>query len=153
MSYFDGYYDFLDRVEDLADDLLLASTNLAKRSETAWHSRESPFLLDPEQEYQELVEIENKHEQERWKFREDFYDKAETVLVAKSAYELYLQSEYWQKVKLAVAERSRDRCEACKKISFRLQVHHKWYPSRYTELDHLDALIHLCPACHCRAHQ
>lgn len=71
---------------------------------------------------------------------------------SQDSYRNYLESEYWLKVRAAVYKRANGKCEGCGRNICNLQVHHKSYPRRYTELNNLHLLILLCESCHKQAH-
>lgn len=72
-------------------------------------------------------------------------------MTARSSYKGYLNSIYWQDVKRAVRMRDRFTCQHCGKRKL-VEVHHLTYAHRGHEMEHLDDLICLCPACHDKVH-
>jgi hypothetical protein len=95
-----------------------------------WDFRESEYLDDPDQDISEQLALKGQEAADR-----------------QESYSNYLDSPYWAKVRAAVFARAGHRCQKC---GFRdkLQVHHKAYPARYTELENLHMLVLLCHKCH-----
>lgn len=69
---------------------------------------------------------------------------------AKTAYQKYLESDYWASVKLDLYHIRGKRCEVCFSTSS-VQVHHKTY-KRIGKEEPKD-LILLCASCHKKAHK
>lgn len=89
---------------------------------------------------------------DEYTIREMLLEIHEQRAQSQDSYRNYLESEYWQKVKEAVHKRANGKCEGCGWNTCNLQVHHKSYPRRYTELNNLHLLILLCESCHKQAH-
>ena len=129
------------------------------RPRSPWLARENEYLEDPESPEDDpclsVHSFESDLEEERQtlqtlccKGEED----AEYKWHSQLDYQEYLRSDYWESVKQAVKSRDRHKCRLCG-LTLNLQVHHRWYPPRGTELQHLDALILLCSNCHDEQHQ
>jgi len=70
----------------------------------------------------------------------------------KSNYVLSFQnSEYWKEVRQRIIARDR-KCVVCGSILF-LEVHHKTYRNKGSELEHLEDLELLCSKCHENKHK
>jgi 5-methylcytosine-specific restriction endonuclease McrA len=104
------------------------------------------------------------YEQYLWDFRDDeFIDDPDEDIDCRlrgcgqdaadrqEAYDEYLASDYWQKVRSAMMARHGGKCQSCGATD-NLQVHHKDYPKRYTELQNLHMLELLCQSCHLQSH-
>ena len=105
-------------------------------------------------------------EEHKWDFREtlEFLDNPEedmdSVLCDKSeefghkqdAYAVYLLSDYWHQTRQEKLKQVGNQCEICG-LEDQLQIHHKRYPKRYTELNNLHLLQVLCHNCHHNQHQ
>ena len=125
------------------------------RPRSKWDARDAEYIEDPESDPCEAVhrfydEMDDCYEE----FFIKAFDaelKAEERWWAQLSYQEFLHSDYWQDVKKAVLLRDKNRCQKCGAVDG-LQVHHRWYPKRGTELDHLGALVTLCSRCHSREH-
>ena len=126
------------------------------RPRSPWLERQSEYLEDPEDPEDDPCFFVNSFESD---LKEEYQtlcykaeEDAEYKWHSQLDYQEYLTSDYWESVKQAVNSRDRHKCCLCGS-TFNLQVHHRWYPARGTELDHLDALILLCSNCHHEQHQ
>jgi 5-methylcytosine-specific restriction endonuclease McrA len=99
-----------------------------------WDFRESDFLEDPEEDVDFI--LRSKGQDAAWR---------------QEAYDDYLCSDYWERVRAAMFAKHNGRCQACGK-EYGLQVHHKTYPRRFTELQNLHMLELLCDQCHHQSH-
>ncbi|MEN9767540.1 MAG: hypothetical protein RLZZ32_1500, partial [Cyanobacteriota bacterium] len=99
-----------------------------------WDFRESEFLDDPDDDIDESLRSKGVEAATR---QEDYSD--------------YLGSTYWANVRATVLHRAGYKCERCGQDSA-LQVHHKSYCARHTELENLHLLEVLCRACHNQEH-
>jgi hypothetical protein len=70
---------------------------------------------------------------------------------ARSDYEIFLLSDYWQGVRQQVLERDSHTCQACGATSH-LHVHHLTYAHHGEEHLYLEDLITLCKHCHAKEH-
>ena len=66
------------------------------------------------------------------------------------SYASYLDSDYWQGVRMKALSAAGNKCRCGKTEN--LQVHHKRYCARYTEHLNLHLLEVVCPACHAQEH-
>jgi hypothetical protein len=66
-------------------------------------------------------------------------------------YQGFLRSNYWQQARSAVLTRDGHRCVHCNS-KYRLQVHHRRYFRRGTELENLHLLETVCRDCHEKEH-
>jgi hypothetical protein len=87
-----------------------------------WDFRGGEFIEDPEEDIDSNLRGKGQDAAER-----------------QSAYDEYLLSDYWQRVRRAMMIKHDCKCEKCGSFE-KLQVHHKSYPKRYTELDNLHML-------------
>jgi 5-methylcytosine-specific restriction endonuclease McrA len=101
--------------------------------ECLWDFRESEFIEDPERDIDEQLRV-----------------PAVDAAMRQESYDDYLGSSYWRRVQGAIYSRS-DKCEKCGSQS-NLQIHHKAYPKRFTELQNLHMLVLLCDQCHAAFH-
>ena len=75
------------------------------------------------------------------------------------AYNTFLNSTYWKKVRLLVLERDKYKCQNCINLNKSyyskkdLEVHHLTYKNHKNELHHLDDLTTLCKSCHEYMHE
>lgn len=95
-----------------------------------WDFREQPFIDDPDCDIDEQLRT-----------------RATDAAMRQEDYDWYLSSSYWGRVRSAIFARSEGKCEQCGSIE-NLQVHHKAYPGRFTELQNLHLLVLLCDQCH-----
>lgn len=95
------------------------------------HRGDSEYLDDPEQDVDSILR-----------------ERAQAVAERQECYSAFLESDYWQRVRNAVLKRARLCCEGCGRLSDHLEVHHKRYPRRGTELENLHMLEALCHTCH-----
>jgi len=99
-----------------------------------WDFRGGEFIEDPDEDVDQILRC-------RWQGAAD----------RQEAYDDFLASDYWARVRTAMLIKHNGMCQSCGAIS-NLQVHHKSYPKRYTELQNLDMLELLCQACHHQSH-
>lgn len=154
MSYlYDPRNDPWEIEEELTNQRLLSIPCLVQKYNTEWDIRPTATVDDlSAEEINDCVqdyrsEQEKLHEQESI----SIWHLAEEKSHSRQEYMEYLSSEYWQQVKHAVFCRDNYMCRRCE-CQFNLQVHHLWYPARFTELENLSALVLLCNACHRAAH-
>jgi hypothetical protein len=99
-----------------------------------WNFRETEFLDDPDDDI---------HFQ--------LASKAENAAIRQESYDGYIDSDYWSKVRLKALASVNCKCQKCGSGS-KLQVHHKYYCQRYTELENMHLLEVLCDYCHKSEH-
>jgi hypothetical protein len=99
-----------------------------------WNFRESEFLDDPDDDIH--FQLAN---------------KAENAAIRQESYDGYIDSDYWSKVRLKALAFVNCKCQKCGSGS-KLQVHHKYYCQRYTELENMHLLEVLCDDCHKSEH-
>jgi 5-methylcytosine-specific restriction endonuclease McrA len=99
------------------------------------HASDSPYLDDPDEDVDHLLRT-----------------RAQEVEERQMAYDAFLRSDYWEQVKSAVHARAKGCCEGCGTHCDSLEVHHKQYPMRGTELENLHMLEALCRKCHHASH-
>jgi hypothetical protein len=102
--------------------------------ECLWDFREGQYIDDPDEDIDHKLRARG----------QDAADRQE-------AYDNYLESDYWARVRAAMMIKHNGRCQGCGAID-KLQVHHKSYPKRYTELQNLHMLELLCQTCHHQSH-
>jgi len=152
MTFWGNLHDLHDMQAAAEEDIL------AKwRESSVWDARETDFLDDPEDKdldcrLQEFQEQTNQAWDRLWGDVLDATERVESKWWSQLAYDEFLASDYWQSVRKAVFARDGHQCKLCKSTE-NLQVHHRWYPARGTELKHLDALVLLCSNCHHKQHQ
>jgi 5-methylcytosine-specific restriction endonuclease McrA len=99
-----------------------------------WDFRGGDFIEDPDEDMDQSLRCRG----------QDAADRQET-------YDDFLESDYWAKVRAAMMAKHDCKCQSCGAID-KLQVHHKSYPKRYTELHNLHMLELLCQTCHHQSH-
>lgn len=99
-----------------------------------WVFRGSKFIEDPDEDIDQTLRCRG----------QDAADRQET-------YDGFLESDYWARVRAAMMIKHNCKCQSCGAID-NLQVHHKSYPKRYTELQNLHLLELLCKSCHHQSH-
>ena len=99
-----------------------------------WDFRESEFLDDPDEDIHSFLA-----------------GKGQLAAERQESYDNYLETEYWSKVRLKALTASNFKCQQCGSDR-RLQVHHKSYCARFTELDNMHLLEVLCEKCHHAEH-
>jgi 5-methylcytosine-specific restriction endonuclease McrA len=99
-----------------------------------WDFRGGDFIEDPDEDIDRSLRS----------CGQDAADRQET-------YDGFLESDYWARVRAAMFLKHDSKCQSCGAVA-KLQVHHKSYPKRYTELQNLDLLELLCEACHHQSH-
>jgi hypothetical protein len=99
-----------------------------------WDFRESEFLDDPDDDIHCFLA-----------------NKAESAAMRQESYDGYLDTDYWSKVRLKALTLANCKCSKCGSGS-KLQVHHKHYCQRYTELENMHLLEVLCDSCHKQEH-
>ena len=95
-----------------------------------WDFRESEFIEDPESDIDDQLRSRGIAAADR-----------------QESYDDYLETDYWQKVRQKALIKSDFKCQQCGSTQ-KLQVHHKAYCKRYTELDNMHLLQVLCRQCH-----
>jgi len=81
----------------------------------------------------------------------DMYDNVKYIRKVHTKYQKFLQTLYWQDVKLKVLDRGNDTCQYCGATAS-LQVHHLTYEHHGNEMEYLDDLVVLCRDCHKKEH-
>ena len=71
---------------------------------------------------------------------------------SKESYKEFLKTKYWNKVRLRVLKRDKNKCTRCGSKK-NLQIHHKTYKNHFRELSHMQDLITLCKDCHSKKHK
>jgi len=99
-----------------------------------WDFRGSKFIEDPDEDIDQILRLRGQDAA----YRQEVYDD-------------YLNTDYWARVKAAMMSKHNCTCQSCGATD-NLQVHHKSYPKRYTELQNLHLLELLCNSCHCQSH-
>lgn len=66
-------------------------------------------------------------------------------------YSNFLKTHYWEIVRNYVLYKKNNKCHLCPNNKY-LQVHHRTYEHRGSEIFHLDDLIVLCKRCHSKHH-
>jgi hypothetical protein len=99
-----------------------------------WHLRGDDFIEDPESDLDEILR-----------------ERGRSAAMRQESYDDFLASNYWERVKAAMHMRHNSKCQQCG-TSDNLQVHHKKYPRRGTELQNLHLLELLCESCHHQLH-
>jgi hypothetical protein len=102
--------------------------------ERLWDFRESEFIEDPENDIDFQLRLKGV----------DASDRQES-------YDDYLESSYWAKVRTKALVAADCKCSRCGSPE-KLQVHHKQYCKRFTELQNMHLLEVLCQACHYQEH-
>jgi len=152
---------FFGNLHDLHDMQQAASSDvLAKhRPQSVWIGRDSEHLDDPEDPSDDpcqLVHEFSLRQDDRWDLLVnqafEAEQRAEDRWRNQLHYDEFLRSDYWEAVRRAVLARDGHKCRFCGATQ-NLQVHHRWYPPRGTEMQHLDALILLCSKCHHEQHR
>lgn len=69
----------------------------------------------------------------------------------KENYNIFLQSDYWKKVRQIKIEQTGRKCQICGSRK-ELSVHHNSYAHHYQEHKHLEDLVVLCRNCHKKFH-
>ena len=100
-----------------------------------WDFRENEYLDDPDEDIHCVLA-----------------SKGEAAANRQESYDNYLETDYWQKVRQQALIRFDSKCQQCGSTE-KLQVHHKAYPKRYTELDNMHLLQVLCEQCHHDEHR
>jgi len=95
-----------------------------------WDFRESEFLDDPDEDIHIQLAF-----------------KGEAAAERQESYDDYLNTDYWQKVREKAIANANCKCQKCGSIE-KLQVHHKIYCPRFTELENIHLLEVLCEKCH-----
>lgn len=80
-----------------------------------------------------------------------YCDKNKLTKVIDIPYKEYLSTPYWKVVRKLKLRRANYKCELCNS-SENLNVHHKTYKHKGTEICHLEDLIVLCQKCHAKFH-
>ena len=101
-----------------------------------WYHRESEYIEDPE----------------TYEYLDQAVHAAQEAADRQESYQYYLCGNYWQEVVAKVKERAQGRCEGCGTLTNKLEIHHKKYPRRGTELENLHLLLALCRRCHAASH-
>ena len=99
-----------------------------------WDLRGGDFIEDPDQDIDQVLRPRGLEAADR-----------------QESYDCFLESNYWAKVRAAMMLKHNCKCQSCGAID-KLQVHHKSYPKRYTELQNLHLLELLCDSCHSQSH-
>jgi 5-methylcytosine-specific restriction endonuclease McrA len=99
-----------------------------------WDFRESEFIEDPESDIDSQLRSRGV----------DAADRQES-------YDDYLESSYWAKVRMKALVAANCKCSRCGSLE-KLQVHHKQYCKRFTELQNMHLLEVLCQSCHQQEH-
>jgi len=100
-----------------------------------WDFRENEYLDDPDEDIHCVLA-----------------SNGEAAADRQESYDNYLETDYWQKVRQQALIRFDSKCQQCGSTE-KLQVHHKAYPKRYTELDNMHLLQVLCEQCHHDEHR
>ena len=95
-----------------------------------WDFRENEYLEDPDADIHDLLAT-----------------KAQGAADRQESYDHYLETEYWSRVQAKALVAANFKCQQCSSTS-KLQVHHKKYCKRFTELDNMHLLEVLCKQCH-----
>jgi hypothetical protein len=99
-----------------------------------WDFRESEFIEDPESDIDDQL-------------RNRGIDAADR----QESYDDYLESNYWTKVRATAIAAANYKCIRCGSTE-NLQVHHRQYCKRFTELQNMHLLEVLCLRCHRHEH-
>ncbi len=146
-----GDFQLLQDMQETASADVMANW----RTPSIWDARDSEYIEDPENDPCSAIhEFSNKLEEDFDSLLGKAFEaeeKAEQRWWNQLSYQEFLRSDYWNTVRHAVLSRDSNRCQTCGSTQD-LQVHHRWYPKRGTELDHLGALVTLCSRCHSGEH-
>jgi 5-methylcytosine-specific restriction endonuclease McrA len=102
--------------------------------ECLWDFREQEFIENPDEDIDICLR-----------------SRGEVAADQQETYDSFLESDYWTRVRAAMFLKHNAKCQVCGAID-KLQVHHKSYPKRYTELQNLHLLELLCESCHHQSH-
>jgi ribosomal protein S27AE len=102
--------------------------------ERLWDFRESEYLDDPDDDIDLTLR-----------------SKGQDAALRQESYDDYLESGYWIKVRVKALVAANYKCSRCGAGS-QLQVHHRQYCARFTELQNMHLLEVLCHQCHKQEH-